>query len=358
MLTLVTGEPGGSKTLNTIKMVNEGSEYKNRPIYHRGITGLKLDWKELTDEQCLDWESLPEGSVIVIDEAQHIYKKRSNSSQMPPHIMAFSTHRHKGFDFFIITQNPILVDHDLRKFVNRHYHYERPFNTNIPRRLQFQKCANDPTDYHARQEALVDKVKLDKKYFDLYKSAEIHTHKAKLPAKVYLIGLLMIAVIAGGFHLANRLMSRYKDPELVPVSAGQTSIVNNAFSTSSNDDLSYEELWKPRVSGLPHTAPVYDKLNEPKQRPMPNCVVFERTGDCMCYTQQATKMDVPFDICHNIVANGYFDPAKPLNKKTDRRIAKREMGGEQASAAAAEPHRNNVYFIPDNNYPNLRNSSQ
>lgn len=347
MLTLVTGEPGGSKTLNTIKMINEGEEFKGREIYYRGIKSLQLPWIEIDDDGCRDWAQLPKGSVIVIDEAQEVFKKRSNNKDVPDYIMGLATHRHSGFDIFLITQQPTLIDHDARKFVNRHFHYERPFNTTVPRRLQFQKCANDPTDYHARQEALVDKVKLDKKYFDLYKSAEIHTHKAKLPKKVYFIGLMMVLVIAGGFHLASRLASRHNEVQQPVESLSQTAI----STFDAKPKLSYAEMWKPRLEGLPHTAPAYDKLNEPTQRPMPNCIVRVKTGDCNCFTQQATAMDVPFDICHSIVKNGFFDPAKPLHKQKGERAERELVSAATPRPARSLPSEPQIHFIPSTGYP-------
>lgn len=320
MLIVVTGEPGGSKTLNVIKMVCESDQFKNRPVYYHGIKELTLDWNELTVDQCHNWESLPDGSVIVVDEAQYVWPKRSQSSQCPDSVMAMSTHRHSGKDIILITQHPTLIDHDARKFCNQHWHFERPFNSNRPRRLTFQSCVSDPKDYHTRQEALVEKVTLDKKYFGTYKSTEQNTHKQKLPRKVYYIAALVLFFVLGSINFAYDFMTRTDPSEPIASSSDASSL---AILPSQKPALPYDQLYKPRIAGLPHTAPIYDDLNKPVSRPMPNCLLKVKTNDCKCYSQQATLMDVPQELCLNIVKKGFFDPAKPdHNDREEREVGR------------------------------------
>ena len=56
----------------------------------------------------------PDGSVYFLDEAQNIYRPRSSASKVPESVAAFEVHRHKGLDFFLITQNPRLIDANIR----------------------------------------------------------------------------------------------------------------------------------------------------------------------------------------------------------------------------------------------------
>ena len=329
MLYLITGEPGASKTLNTIKYICEDESFQNRPIYYHGIKELTLDWNEIDESGVQQWFDLPEGSVILIDEAQYHFKPRRAGSELPKAVLEMSTHRHRGIDIFLITQHPTLIDAGARKFVNRHYHYERPFQTRHPRRIEFQQVANDPRDYHARLEGVTVNVKLDKKYFGVYKSAEIHTHKQRIPKKVWMVGLMILLFIAGLLHFGNRMTSRFQEPDEVNTNVdNEQSMVEKITSprtllSGQPKSLSYEDQWKPRTAGLPHTAPIYDKLNEPKVRPMPNCIVWGKS-DCVCYTQQATRMDVPFDMCHSIVSRGLFDPARESDSKSEGRKSRRE----------------------------------
>ncbi|PCJ90821.1 MAG: hypothetical protein COA46_09865 [Porticoccaceae bacterium] len=73
---------------------------------------------------------------------------------------------------------------------------------------------------------------------------------------------------------------------------------------------------------MPWTAPVYDEVRQVTQYPWPNCVLFEKTGDCDCYSQQATKITVDKTTCTNIVRNGVFDHSKdpPKEGRGDKQI--------------------------------------
>jgi zona occludens toxin len=64
---------------------------------------------------------------------------------------------------------------------------------------------------------------------------------------------------------------------------------------------------KPRIDGLPHTAPAYDDLAKPQSVPAPQACV-EMGNKCKCYTDQATPIEVPDDMCKNIVKNGIYLP--------------------------------------------------
>jgi zona occludens toxin len=353
MIFLITGEPGAGKTLNTIKLICEDEQFQDRSIYYHGISGLSTDWEEIDADQVQKWYELPHGSVVVIDECQHHFKPRRTGSELPKAVLEMSTHRHRGFDLVLITQHPTLIDAGLRKFVNRHYHFERPFNTQRPRRIEFQQVANDPRDYHARQNAITTTVNLDKKYFNKYKSAEIHTHKMRLPFKVYALAAFCCLLLFGALHFANNMTGKYRDH---PANSGQSE--SSSFSPFSSDsevnvdrsdtmsDSEYFAMWKPRIDGLPHTAPAYDELNTPKVRPLPNCVLWssgQKKGLCTCYTQQGTKMGVPQNLCSDLVHNGFFDPAREVT--TDEPRQNRSV----QKKAQPLPTAPNVSYIPHTN---------
>ncbi|WHV23422.1 zonular occludens toxin domain-containing protein [Pseudomonas aeruginosa] len=91
MLYLRTGLPGAGKTLNAIREIDlehqpdpddptkrlhkdpDNPDLPPRTIYYYGIPDMKLDrlkskWVEFDTPE--EWYNLPDGSVIVIDEAQ------------------------------------------------------------------------------------------------------------------------------------------------------------------------------------------------------------------------------------------------------------------------------------------------
>lgn len=304
MIYLVTGVPGASKTLNTIKFICEDSTFKDRPVFYHNIKELTLDWNKLEDPH--QWQSLPEGSVIVLDEAQDHFGARPNTREVPETIKELSKHRHRGYDIIFITQHPNLLDVFIRRLVNFHVHYHRPFGAKVVSKLTWQKQKN-PDDYHDKQEAEKQTVTIDKKYFGVYKSAEVHTHKFRLPRKV----IFLIALIIGLISFAVSFYNRNLNPDNVAIIQSQADKplnANQVFGGPDTEQIPREELLKPRMLGLPHTAPIYDKLTEPKSVPWPNCIEWA-SGECRCYTQQATRIrTISAQVCRTIIKDGLFNP--------------------------------------------------
>jgi zona occludens toxin len=322
MIYLITGLPGASKTLNTIKYVSEEKLFQNRPVFYYNIRELTLPWKELSKEEVKNWYDLPEGSVIIIDECQEFFPAvtRKQGEEVPRIISQMNTHRHKGFDLILITQHPMLLDTAVRRVVGNHRHFERVFGFRRAKCLEFQKCVTDLEDFHKRKEAQIKQFKLDKKYFNVYKSAEIHTHKPKIPKKLYFIAATIAGIVILGFFMANRISDRFEptdtiyemqnqNPEL-PLGLGSTVNKNSKDSGFPLDPKEYEKVYKPRIEGLAYTAPVYDSLTEPKTFPKPVCVLSNSRKKCQCYTQQATRMQTTYEVCESIVKNGWFDFTK------------------------------------------------
>lgn len=320
MIYLVTGVPGAGKTLNTIKWVNEDSQFKGRDVYYHRIKELTLPWSELTQDQVHDWESLPDGSVIVVDEAQYAFAKSNSRGEAPDYIRNLTEHRHRGFDFILITQHPSLIHVDLRRLINSHDHYHRSAGLPITKKYSWEKFVTDPTNRTDQGEASVTRVRFDKSYFGCYKSAEVHTAKPRIPLKVYTSLAMMIGVFVLGIMFYSKKSSEYQELKDVtdvvsPVESGDEVDFLSGQSPGDSDDeylskQEWAELYTPRFSDVPWSAPVYDEVIEVKSVPRPQCMLWETgpdVGDCTCYTQQATKLNISYDSCVNYVRHGYFD---------------------------------------------------
>lgn len=317
MIHLITGIPGSSKTLNTLAYIDSNPDFKNRPVFYIRIKELTLPWIELDEEGVRNWQALPDGAIIVIDEAQYLFPTRDPKKPLPEFILALSEHRHRGFDFFVITQSPMLLDAGFRRFVGRHWHFERVFGMQSAKRFEWEKCVSDVEDFFVRKEAIVSRVAFNKKYFGVYKSAEIHTHKRKIPFKVFAPFLLLALIaFAAWYHFHDRF-----DPAPAVAAATQktTDIVeqSTSFLTTNADKKmrvltaeEYVNLRAPRVADIPSSAPIYDELTKPKTFPKMQCIRAEASGDCQCYSQQATKLNVSKSMCDSVVKNGYFDDTK------------------------------------------------
>jgi len=137
LLNFISGLPGNGKTLFAIQHLRDYQKSENdevtkhnskpenaddqkqlRQVYYHGINELKLDWEKLEDPD--KWYKLPQGSIIVIDEAQKIFPPLANSAKKPLHYTEFDTHRHRGYDVYLITQDPYNIDFRVRSMAGRH----------------------------------------------------------------------------------------------------------------------------------------------------------------------------------------------------------------------------------------------
>jgi len=131
---IVTGQPGSGKTALTVDMIANDPQFKGRPLFVMGIPDLKVphitcppvdEWTEYRtspEDPSLDlaYFTFPENALVVIDEAQRVYRPRPTGTRVPPEVAAFETHRHLGVDFILLTQHPGLIDSNIRKLVGRH----------------------------------------------------------------------------------------------------------------------------------------------------------------------------------------------------------------------------------------------
>ncbi|MDH5971502.1 zonular occludens toxin domain-containing protein, partial [Vibrio aestuarianus] len=203
MMTLITGTPGAGKTLNTIKDVHQEvlktpyfekkgedgivEKYK-REVYCCNVNGIdteKSGFKILEDPR--QWTTLPAGSILIIDEASDFYPtSKKFGEELEGDIAELRKHRHYGIDIYYITQQPGLINKNIRILCGLHKHYQRNFGGKTT--ICYSQNAVFETDskylkFAEQNGAKKDIVVLDKKYFSFYKSTEIDTHKSKLPLK-------------------------------------------------------------------------------------------------------------------------------------------------------------------------------
>ena len=316
MLILVTGVPGASKTLNTIKMVLSEDRFKNRPVYFAGINGCVVPgWSELTYDQAKNWETvLPADSVLVVDEARKFAPVGPTGVEPPSYISQIAEHRHLGVDLILIVQHGTMLHTFVRKMCGNYFHYERAFGFERARRLEWQKYV-DPDDHFARKDAVVKNVKFDRSIYKLYKSAEVHTHVRRIPKKLVVI-LLLLGVCVGLFgFLAHRL----KNHDVI--AAGGSVLPSTGLSMGSERHTltreQYIAQFQPRIPGLAYTAPVYDQAFKVKTFPKPNCVINNSTQECRCYSQQGTRLEVEPESCARFAVLGWFDPTKDESRDRD-----------------------------------------
>lgn len=316
MLILVTGSPGAGKTSNTLWDFLHNPDYLNRPRFCSDIPDFDRAIHGIGDLDALDnWQDLPDGSVVLVDEAQRFLRPRS-SRQVPEWIGAFETHRHRGFDFIFITQHPSLIDTHVRRLIGRHVHYHRPFGLKTASRYTWEFCCESPDEFNFRK-AERARVAPNPQVFKLYKSTVLDTHKRRLPWKMIVIGCLALVAVVGG--LAYPFLHYGKKSAAAPASSSGSAQPAPVVSRDPRDLAPVVDLapsgrpvrtiadYVPRIDSMPWTAPIYDDLTEPTDFPrIAACISSEVS--CHCYTQQATPVSVPVSMCLQIVKQGIFDP--------------------------------------------------
>lgn len=323
MIHLITGLPGNGKTLFLLHHLNERAKRENRQVYYNGINltdkGKDITgWEEFADPTA--WWDFPPQAIVVIDEAQRPFRPMPSGARVPKHIEMLETHRHGGIDLYLITQRPRLIHAHVRDLVNDHQHVKRMFG--LPRSVvsRWDEC-KETVNKSAYKEAQQSTFVFPKDVYTWYKSAEAHTHKLSIPWKklgimaaalcVLVLCLSFLYFSFAPYFGKDKGKAERPDPD-TPIPAGQA--FSPVAAAQAQPDYFGDRV--PRLTGLPHTAKVYDGITAPTQAPKPAaCIVGSgKQAVCSCYTQQGTRMvGMPQDLCRDIVRNGWFDDSAPIN---------------------------------------------
>lgn len=304
MIDLHTGLPGDGKTLYTLSVVEARRLKENRQVYYHNIKDLTLDWQVLPDPT--KWYDLPPGSIIVIDECQQVFPPRPNGAPIPEHEARLETHRHSGFDIYLITQDPTFLPSHLRKLVDTHKHLMRKFGSRWVTVHQF-KGSRD-TVSKSRKDSIESQWVDDKSMYGKYKTAEVITQRLRVPAKLWFALLLPVLIGSLGYYFYSK---RIKPAESTlrppPSSTTKTLPENQALPTAVKKTYDLASF-TPRIEGLPHTAPRYDDLTAPVRVPVVSGCIWNNSKNIgYCYTQQGTRMTMSKQFITQYIERGMFE---------------------------------------------------
>lgn len=311
MIYVHTGQPGAGKTLFTLDIVRHRAQAENRPVFYHGIELLKPDvfdgWQLLDDPK--QWMDCPDGSIIVHDECQTLYRPRGNGAAVPEYVARFETHRHSGFDIYLITQHPMLIDSNIRRLAGEHVHVVSAFGPGMATLHKWSQVKEQCDK--SRSDSVSETRAYPKALFGAYKSATVHTHKIRIPPRLFFLLALPLILGAIVWWFWGWYGSRVDKPVDVssvvaaPSQVGIASVRPSGPVDTRRTIESWVEDQKPRIAGLPHTAPIYDKVTQPDASPYPAACVASATR-CVCYTDQATRIDTVDALCRAIVKSGYY----------------------------------------------------
>lgn len=367
MITLITGTPGSGKTAHAVDLIQ--SEYSDRPVFVMGIRDLQLDhsvvppvdkWTEFKTspedpEHEQAWFTFPPNSVVLIDEAQTVFRPRAVGSKVPPEVQAFETHRHLGIDFVLITQHPNLVDSNIRRLVGRHRHIR---TTALGRHMFEWQETGDPDSTSSRALSAKTRYRLPKHVFGKYRSAEIHTKtRTRMPMYVYLFfGGVVVAMLLAYRGWATISQKVVATPAPIQALAQGTPVSGSPVAAGPKTPTEYIKEHAPRVPGLFHTAPAYDEITKPVDAPWPvGCVVVsawrDRPEKCRCVDQQGNNYDATDSVCRSIVKNGIFKDWEGKTQARDeaqpRRVSESRSSQEFESSLASREFKQPVVPVAD-----------
>lgn len=338
MIYLITGTPGTGKTAMVVDMML--SDYEGlftetldgqkvaRPLYFCHIDGLderKFKAHRLTEEQLqsapLD-ELVPTGSVIVVDEADYTYPTRSAAREVPPYVKKLKELRHEGFTLILMTQHPQMLDSYLRKLIGKHIHLERKqLGTKryewfgVKETLSAADLATATPSWY----------KPPARAFKYYKSATKHVKFSKKRHIVfYVLPVLLLFVAYMAYSVIGRFAT-YADPQSAAEVAETAEVVQEQHQPARSGMAARREAsapaerpplgsvaadYRPSISHMPETKPLYDGLRQVRQMEYPVACV-DGGSSCHCYSHQATVIPMPEAVCRLYVAEGLpFNPYK------------------------------------------------
>lgn len=284
MITLLTGVPGSGKTLYAVqlaeKYLSEGRDvYSDIDGYNRAL--LAPD----------DWRNCPTGSIIIYDECQKRFPAVGRGRSKDEVITAMEEHRHLGIDIVLISQRPQKIHHDVRAVVGLHHHFLRVYGLERAKVFTKDSLIVDTLSSYQLRECDQRFWSFPKSLYTLYKSADVHTHKAYMPR--FVLNALIVVVICL-FAIGYLFRSSHNF-----FSSSSESLGDKVYSTESLpgqglSDLSISDSHK-QDGPLELKPLLIDKLSSDYLRSLSACL--KTNIKCVCYDKDFFVIDQSYDSC-------------------------------------------------------------
>ena len=253
-----------------------------RTIYSN-IKALKIDYVRAN---VYDWRTCPDGSIIVIDEIQ-LVEPYATTKVKDEIVMELTTHRHRGFDFYFITQAPSLLHPTIKELIGCHYHITRPYGR-TPKIYRFGSCRQYPN-------TLVNKLNCEAKFdfkpqqriFKLYKSTTIDTTKPRYPKGLIGWGLFILA--ASCLFLYS--CSGASKSSLSPLKKDELKVVVASDIKEKNSVKSEVEVIEQKP-----------EMSLEKQELSRIAMIMDSSSDCYAKNSYGDIIDITVDECRKLSA--------------------------------------------------------
>ncbi|MBW4010689.1 hypothetical protein HG532_11830 [Moraxella osloensis] len=276
-----------------------------RTIY-TNIANLKIDYVRALK---YDWRECPDGSVQVIDEVQLVEPYSDVKAKNNEIVQELTIHRHRGFDFYFLTQAPSLLHPTVKELIGCHWHLTKPYGLKT-QVYQFGSCRPYPN-------TMANKMNAETKFgfsppariYKLYKSTTINTHKARLPMRqIVVFGALISAALFmfyyGFFSDSGKkgmftndknandnvasAVAKTANPSSASSVVAVASAPNSGDGFVSDSDKEYQRLQQ--------LAQIEQLQYERKLKTMPsNVIAFG--NNCTAYNTDGLPLDISLSDC-------------------------------------------------------------
>lgn len=369
MIYLFTGNMGTGKTSRVVSMIlnNEDGLFKmkledgtevDRPLYFCHIDGLdkrKFLAHELTEEQIMAAplrDVIPEGAVLIVDEAHYTYPVRAAGRPVPPYIQELTELRHDGHTVILMTQHPSQLDIFVRNIVSKHVHLER--KAIGMKQYSWYKCVtslDNPAGVSGVESA---SWKPPKEAFKYYKSSSQHQKfKKKVPWAVWAL-IALIGFIGwksyGMFQIYEKATGGQIEQEAQKESVEQPKMTENTASSETtpfepSNNLKPEDF-TPTLSEKPESKPIYNGVRQVKTFEQIAGCIDGGKSDCTCYSQQGTPLkEITKAMCKDYAKNGLpFNPYKDdEQQRTEQPVQSAKAEKQQVLVMGGKPQKNLMY---------------
>jgi len=331
MLTLITGTPREGKTLFSVSLIKklidanekarkEGRDDDVRPLYST-IKGLTFEEvKEAPD----DWRELPLKSVVFYDEAQKQYEPDGTKRPRKEYMVELEEHGHKGYDIYLITQDPTFIHAHTRKLVGRHFHVVRVEGQEASRIYrQTSKIINNVESDTILRRLDSEYWSYPKDLYGTYQSAEEHSdsYKSYVPAwlKKSLVALIISAILIGvsGSYAWDFIVGSKTGFKEFKGDEGEASLSNlQPLSRGSSS---------PSVEVIEHTQ---DLASDGRQFSMQRVGCVATRTKCQCYDNAGWMMEYEYHECKNTIFKSFGNFGKyEVGERPAIRENKTPVGG-------------------------------
>ena len=336
MIYLFTGNMGTGKTSRVVSMIlnNEYGLFKmkledgtevDRPLYFCHIDGLdkrKFNAHELTEEEIMSAplrDIIPQGAVLIVDEAHYTYPVRAAGRPVPPYIQELTELRHHGHTVILMTQHPSQLDVFVRNLVSKHTHLER--KAVGMKQYSWYKCVTNLDNPAAVSGVESASWKPPKEAFKYYKSSSQHQKfKKNIPLAVWALVAIFAFMAWKGYNVYQIYQQgtgqqEQVEPQEAAASQPQMELPTETETAVKIDNSLNPTDFIPTLAEKPESKPLYDSVRQVKTfEYIAGCVEGGNSG-CTCYSDQGTPLkEITKTMCKDYVRNGL--PFNPYKDKT------------------------------------------